>query len=299
MSRTRKNYLLIIAVGSLIVILALLLREDIAMRFPIPQAKVLQAQRGIGKNTDWEPALHHINGLDWALVPAGCFTMGSTDKQIAEASGSCNQFSGSDNCRDELSAKEQPAHQVCFEQLFWIGLTEVTNQEYGSSSSTDMVSMYRAPNWPRETVTWQEAQTFCESHDARLPTEAEWEYAARGPDAFVYPWGNTFDPLYREQAEMLNPQAVASVCVDVSWVGARGMGGNVMEWMADWYGPYSALAQVNPSGTFGGEKRIARGGSWASYASYLIRTAQRNPFDADYASSTLGFRCVRDFDGTQ
>jgi formylglycine-generating enzyme required for sulfatase activity len=132
--------------------------------------------------------------MNMALIPAGCFNMGSTDLQLDEALDSCDRFYGATKCQYDFSQTEQPSHEVCFEQPYWIGVTEVTNQQYGSSSSTDMKAMYRAPSWPRETVTWAQALDYCQSRGARLPTEAEWEFAARGPDNLIYPWGNEFKP---------------------------------------------------------------------------------------------------------
>jgi eukaryotic-like serine/threonine-protein kinase len=156
--------------------------------------------------------------------------------------------------------------------------------------------MYRAPEWPRETVTWTEAATFCAGIGARLPTEAEWEYAARGPDSLLYPWGNEIQAAFRENAAMLNPQGVKSVRVDRSWVGAWGMSGNVMEWVAEAFDPASTPAQINPKVPQNGEQRLARGGSWASYADFLLRATQRIPYDSDFASSVVGFRCAHDFE---
>jgi formylglycine-generating enzyme required for sulfatase activity len=105
-----------------------------------------------------------------ALVPAGCFPMGSNDGDF----------------------DEQPVHQICFDTPFWIDVTEVTNGQFAALSG----QAERSSNWtdadrPRETVTWVEADAFCRLRGARLPTEAEWEYAAREPDGLVYPWGNT------------------------------------------------------------------------------------------------------------
>jgi formylglycine-generating enzyme required for sulfatase activity len=160
-----------------------------------------------------------------------------------------------------------------------------------------MINMYRAPGWPRETVTWAEAAAFCSGMGARLPTEAEWEYAARGPDGLIYAWGNETSPSYRQEAEMLNPQDVRSIKIDISWVGAQGMSGNVMEWAADAFDPASTPARINSNAVQDHELRIVvRGGSWASYEDFLLRTTQRIPYEPGYASSIIGFRCARDFE---
>lgn len=230
-----------------------------------------------------------------ALVPAGYFKMGSTDLQLAEALDSCNRFFGARKCQYDFSETEQPSHKVCFDQPYWIGVTEVTNKQYGSSSSTDLASMYQAPTWPRETVTWAKAFDYCQSRGARLPTEAEWEFAARGPDNLIYPWGDEFNPDFLISGT-LSPGSAGLKEKGVSWIGAYDLSGGVQEWVADWYGPYSGEPQTNPAGPMAGDQKLARGGSWFSFASFFVRAAQRVPYDPDYASSVVGFRCARDFE---
>ena len=128
------------------------LRKQVARRSLLSQSEIRQAYEGVRRNEDWEPRLHRLNNLDWVLVPAGCFTMGSSDAQLDEARDSCNRFYGSGNCQYDFPAAEQPGHSVCFEKPYWMGVAEITNREYGSSSSTNNVTMYRGPDWPRETV---------------------------------------------------------------------------------------------------------------------------------------------------
>ena len=271
------------------------LYESITRRLPISQSNIQAAQSGVTKNADWTPAIHHFDGLDWALVPSGCFSMGSTESQIEEALSACKTYGG-ENCPYVFDQIVTPGAPVCFEKPYWINVTEVTNHEYGSSSSTNMISMYRGPSWPRETITWQEAVDYCASNRSRLPTEAEWEYAARGPDGLMYPWGNEMSGSYREEAELLNPYDVESIDIDTSWVGAQDMSGNVMEWVADAFDPTSTPRTISPKVTQSPELRIVRGGSWASYQDFLLRTTQRIPYDTDFASSVVGFRCARDLE---
>ncbi|MEP7134503.1 MAG: SUMF1/EgtB/PvdO family nonheme iron enzyme [Chloroflexota bacterium] len=244
---------------------------------PISESQIGLAQAGVTQNQDWQPVIRQFDGLDWVLVPAGCFQMGSTESQLEDALSACKVYGG-ENCPFVFDLVEQPESKVCFEKPYWISATEVTNREYGSSSSTDMTTMYRGPKWPRETVTWHQAFDFCASVGSRLPTEKEWEYAASGPDEWIYAWGNEVSPAYQSQAGRLNPQNVDSIQADTSWVGAMGLSGNVAEWVAD---------QNN-------EQSVARGGSWASYAPFLLRTTQRIPYAPEYASSVIGFRCARD-----
>jgi len=135
---------------------------------------------------------------------------------------------------------ERPAHEQCFAEPFWIDVYEVTNEQYGSYREM------QGADRPREMITWFEAATHCESRGARLPTEAEWGYAARGPDSLIFPWGNELaaasvnfcdincmpvapwaelssDDGYRTTAP------VGTYPQGVSWVGALDMSGDVWE----------------------------------------------------------------------
>ena len=150
------------------------------------------ATQGVATNASWKPVIQNHDGLDMALVPAGCFKMGATDEQLEEALASCDTYYGVYGCQQSFE-NEQPAHQVCISAPYWIGLTAVTNWQYGIESWLNFGSARREPTWPRETVNWQQAADFCKQRGARLPTEAEWEFAARGPNALIYPWGNEYD----------------------------------------------------------------------------------------------------------
>jgi formylglycine-generating enzyme required for sulfatase activity len=279
----------------LVVIVSSLLRNEVAVRMPIHTSQLEQASAGVRQNADWHPIIRHLNGINMALVPAGCFTMGSTDLQLEEAFDSCNRFFGAAKCQYDFPQTEQPIHKVCFERPYWIGVTEITNKQYGSSSSTDLTTMYRGPAWPRETVNWAQAVDFCQARGARLPTEAEWEFAARGPDNLIYPWGDTFDPAFLISGT-LSPGTAGLKREGVSWVGTYDMSGGVEEWVADWYGPYTSEPKTNPAGPRDGEYKVTRGGSWFSFASFFVRTTQRVPNDPDYASSVVGFRCAGDLE---
>jgi formylglycine-generating enzyme required for sulfatase activity len=269
--------------------------KEVAARLPIQASRLQLASAGIKHNVDWQPIIRRLDGIEMALVPAGCFEMGSTDLQLAVALDSCNRFYGAAKCPVDFSQIEQPSHQVCFQQPFWIGVKEVTNRLYGSSSSTDRIAMYRSPSWPRETVTWAQAEGYCRARGARLPTEAEWEFAARGPDNLIYPWGNDFNPDYLISGS-LSPGATGVKKQGISWVGAYDLSGGVEEWVADWYAPYNEATETNPTGPVDGEQKVARGGSWFSFAPFMVRAAHRVPYEPDYASSVVGFRCALDLD---
>jgi hypothetical protein len=219
---------------------------------------------------DWQPQMQTFSGIDMVRVPAGCFMMGSDD--------------GNDD--------EQPVHEQCLDE-FWIGRTEVTNGQYGSSSRVPVPS---DEDFPREYVSWFDAQDFCTSKGLRLPTEAEWEYAARGSQNLIYPWGNTFDPSLVVSRQTSNNQivAVGSRVGGASWVGALDMAGSLWEWTSSLYEPYPYDAEDGRERDTGNDmnvRRVLRGGSWFEDTADYFLTVVR---DSHVPSSALhiGFRCV-------
>jgi formylglycine-generating enzyme required for sulfatase activity len=227
-----------------------------------------------GRNEDWSPFIDEFAGVEMVLVPAGCFMMGDENGE----------------------QDEYPVHEVCFEESFWIDRYEVTNVDYGSSG------LYSNSNYPREDLTWVDAQKFCEHRGARLPTEAEWEYAARGPSNWIYPWGNEFiaENAVCWSNSVGHPSDIGSRLGGQSWVGAYDMSGNVWEWVNDWYGPYSEERQINPIGPESGEYRIYRGGSWGNNHVGTLRSSYRTAtVPDDYRTGgwnyDIGFRCARSF----
>jgi formylglycine-generating enzyme required for sulfatase activity len=253
-------------------------------------AELVLADAGVQHNQDWSPIERRINGHDMVLVPAGCFTMGSSAAQIEVAHESCELFFGRGKCQVDFPALEQPIRELCFNQPFWIGRTEITNRQFGAPRYTEKERHYRARSWPVEAVSWAEARDFCGAHGMRLPTEAEWEFAARGPDSLIYPWGDEF---YADRViwGMLNPDDVAQYPDGASWVGAFDLSGSIAEWVQDPFSPYASLP--NPSKPL---RHVARGGSWFSFAPFYLRSAMRATYGQDFASSVIGFRCAADFD---
>ncbi len=249
-------------------------------------------------------------------------------------------FQGSDI--KDAPANEKPAHNVTLD-AFCIDLYEVTAREYRSCS--DVGKCKRAATeveWPNITpadkkiysplctiddpekgdhpincVSWDMASTYCKAQDKRLPTEAEWEYATRGPDGRVYPWGdeqptakhlNACGPecvawgkqnksplqaLYQEDDGFATTAPVGKFEAGRSRFGPYDVVGNVWEWVADWYGDYSPVDKANPTGPDAGQRRVIRGGAWnGSFASWLhpsFRYAQ----DPNAASHGIGFRCAK------
>lgn len=153
---------------------------------------------------------------------------------------------------------------------------------------------------PVTSVSWKDANDFCRWAGKRLPSEAEWEKAARGPKGFEYPWGNTWDPK-KINAMSENPDApysaVGSFLADKSPYGVYDMAGNVAEWVEDWYDAYPG-AEPSDIKFFGKIQRVVRGGMTSSghydSLSVVFRTARRTHLLPQTALIDLGFRCVKD-----
>lgn len=222
----------------------------------------------VTQNADWEPIAEDFNGVSMVQVPAGCFTMGHENGR-----------------RDE-----QPEHEICFKNPFWIDQYEVSNATFGS------IGAFEGDTRPRENLTWFEARDHCAVRGARLPTEAEWEYAARGVDGLIYPWGNNFiDANLTYDANFQNQTSeVGSRPDGVSWVGAYDMAGNVWEWVSSLYHPYPYDADhESPDNTQ--DRRIYRGGL-GNYIDYGTSGATRFRASPDYRDWFIGFRCAKDDD---
>jgi formylglycine-generating enzyme required for sulfatase activity len=205
---------------------------------------------------------------------------------------------------------------------YWIDQTEVTNTHYGRCVA---VGACRAPStcsWGEPTygdpsmahhpvvcVTWQDAASYCRWTGGRLPTEAEWEFAARGPEGSVYPWGDRFDGTRLNSCDANCPHTdsqvlsiddgfertapVGSFPDGASWCGAMDLAGNVWEWVGDWHARYPLTHQTNPAGPQDGTERIIRGGSWFDWDEYgFLRADNRHPYESRSSHDQTGFRCV-------
>jgi len=245
------------------------------------------------------------DGMVMVYAPAGEFLMGSDDDDVDEAMQLCAELAY--DCGREWFEAEQPAHAVALGS-FWIDQTEVTNAHYRDcveagdcepphdrrSYTRDEYYGTRAyDDYPVIKVSWQQARTYCEWAGARLPTEAEWEYAARGPGGFVYPWGDSppGEALANCCGYVGDTTRAGSYPAGASWCGALDMAGNVWEWVADWYRSYPSERQVNPAGPAYGEWRVLRGGPWG-YGQYLARCAFRRTYGGVHWGENVGFRCA-------
>lgn len=206
---------------------------------------------------------------------------------------------------------EQPQHSVYLDG-YWIDNHEVTRQQYGRCVEADVCrsiagseadGSYHTDNLPMINTTWNDAKTYCEWAGRRLPTEAEWEKAARGKDKRIFPWGNRepemcnsgYEPNVNynsSEPRQLYIEVVGYACSAPS--GAIDMAGNVWEWVADYFdeGYYAISPYANPEGPSTGDRRVMRGGSWKNKNPNFLRTANRWGEAETYYSDSLGFRCA-------
>jgi len=254
------------------------------------------------------------DGMEMVYVPGGTFHMGS------------------DAGDPDAGNDEFPRHAVTLDG-FWIDRTEVSNGQFaaflnergnreehgapwlelgsGYCQIEHVEGEYRSRIASDDRavvmVSWYGADAYCRWAGGRLPTEAEWEYAARGPGGTVYPWGD--DPPTCERARFFgcasSAMEVGSRPDGAGWCGAQDLAGNVWEWVADWYGPYLAGRQENPAdrqenpagrrenpaGPVSGEDRVMRGGGWHA-SQREVRAACRSHAAPVAHVGCVGFRCV-------
>lgn len=216
-------------------------------------------------------------------IPGGEFQMGSPE--------------------GEGDPSERPRHIVRVKG-FLMDKTEVTWGQYrrfltaSSSQPPPKSPVWGMPEaFPASSITWDEARAFCAWTGGRLPTEAEWERAARGDDARQYPWGNTFDP-WRCNTRDGGPHAPTPAAEYPDCVGPYGvldLTGSVSEWCSDWYEEayYAKSPAENPTGPETGSRRVSRGGTWMS-ASQSSRVTSRLGVDPPWHGPMQGFRCAQD-----
>jgi formylglycine-generating enzyme required for sulfatase activity len=227
-------------------------------------------------------------GVAMAYVPAGPFPMGS----------------------DRGSPDEQPIHTVDLD-AFYIDAYEVTNGLYeacveadvcqplrkkGSATRSYYYDNRRYVRFPVLFVDWNMAHTYCEWRDARLPTEAEWEKAARGGTTVFYPWGDVPNCNLANYGNCIgDTSGVTIYALGASRYGVHNMAGNVWEWVSDWYSDdyYRSSPPEDPQGPETGTEKVLRGGSWKdNYAD--IRSVNREAERPSYSSQLIGFRCAKD-----
>lgn len=252
---------------------------------------------------DFSPSKNGVYAGDTAsesgmvFIPSGEFLMGSTEREGRLG------FS--------IGVDEVPQHRVSVD-AFFIDRYEVTNRQYqefvdATGHSAPVDNSMGKYSWkensplpdqedlPVTQVSWYDAGAYCKWTGKRLPTETEWEKAARSTDGRQWPWGNKFhenacNTKHITQGEIL---PVGSVPDDRSPYGVFDMCGNVSEWTSSWYLPYPKSSLKRES--FGETYKVTRGGSWVMPALPYSRSAYRaNTFIPDYKHRGIGFRCAKD-----
>jgi len=227
------------------------------------------------------PLQKRSDGAEMVSIPAGEFWMGSED---ADAS-----FDEKLRRRVYLDAFQIDKFEVT--NALYRKFMEATNRE---SPQYWYDSKWNGLQQPVVGVSWDDAWAYCSWAGKRLPTEAEWEKAARGTDGRKYPWGEQWDSSRANSSETKigKTVAVGSYSGGVSPYGVHDVAGNVWEWVEDWYdeGLYQHSPDHNPKGSESGQQRVVRGGSWYLNARYS-RTSGRLKYLPSARFFTIGFRC--------
>ncbi|MBF0342327.1 MAG: formylglycine-generating enzyme family protein [Magnetococcales bacterium] len=227
-------------------------------------------------------------GMVLVLIPPGSFVMGADrtmDERVVET--------------------ETPRHKVIIGQGFYLGKYEVTQAQWQAVMGSNR-SEFPGRDLPVENVSWEDVQEFIQKLNRlektdlyRLPTEAEWEYAARAGTETVRYWGNGMEEMERyawfgyDQGNAYRQTHPVGQLQPNGW-GLHDMLGNVWEWVADWHGEryYQVSPEVDPKGPDKGVSRVVRGGSWNNGGESL-RISNRHDYHHEYRNSAVGFRLAR------
>jgi iron(II)-dependent oxidoreductase len=233
------------------------------------------------------------DGSAMVWVPAGKYKMGATQDDLRYARGRLD---------GEINDDAGPVHEVRISKGFWLGKHEVTNAQYRAYCDAAGVEFPadsdQEANHPVVYVSWEDVEAYCHHFGLVLPTEAQWEYAARGPENRWFPWGNFWDSKRVCYSHRRGPGGttfpVGSFPAGASWCGALDLAGNAQEFCNDWYDKlyYQDSPTDDPEGPASGEYRCARGGGYGNPPA-VQRSAARNINYPDDRDGDFGFRvCI-------
>ena len=240
---------------------------------------------GIARGAGLPKQIIGTDGAPLVLVPAGEFVMGSTP----------GGYIFGDN--------ETPRRRI-YLKAFYIDKYEITNRRFRKffAPVERYAGSFEEPEQPVVGVTWFQARDYCARVGRRLPTEAQWEKAARGADGRTYPWGDERATCVRAVMGGEIPScskgfatwSAGSRPLGASPFGAMDMAGNAMEWVADWYRGnfYAQMPGKNPKGPGAGSLKVLRGGAWFN-SRFLMRSAFRTGYAPYESNHGVGFRCAR------
>jgi formylglycine-generating enzyme required for sulfatase activity/tRNA A-37 threonylcarbamoyl transferase component Bud32 len=311
---------LVLAVGAGGYVFTTRSRPAIAPGVPVPSAMSAMSAPTVSTPVTSSPVPHARCPADTVLLPGGKMFMGARD--LADANPT-HPVTVSAFCIDRTEVTTE-AYMACVskgecekppDQVFWHGISDEARKRLSPLCNAGDPSRTKHPI---NCVAWSMAATYCQKRGQRLPTEAEWEFAARGQGQRKYPWGDDapsakylnacgkecvawgvahgepHNAMYDEDDHFPATAPVGSFPAGASAEGVLDLAGNVWEWTADWYAPYGPEPAVDPKGPPTGDKRVARGGDYFGYEPNWARPAYRFRTDPDTYNHAIGFRCAAD-----
>lgn len=253
-------------------------------------------------------------GFELVYVPGGTYTMGISQehlRQLCDQRGETNPNRCAEIIQDDTGATYQETVEI---QPYWIDRFEVTIEQFqrlcGMNINTTLddcidntfdEGLTLSPNQPQVGISWYTANFLCNQRNARLPTEAEWEFAASGFENSVFAWGDTFNSnlIHYPDPQFTKTYPIGSISENVSWVGAFDMTGNVEEWVEDRFA-VRVLSNIEPQDWPSPSiinaleiSRMTKGGFWNSSFWNLTNFYRRQATSPEVISPNIGFRCVR------
>lgn len=275
---------------------------------------IITSMTAVGATAQGEPeaglVVEDRFGVEMIYLPPGSFQLGVTTEQLMLL---CEAFEWNQStCNDRLESymdTDVLSTQDIHVEAFWIDKYEVTIEQFADYAARspfvegtvkNMADHY--PNLfdndqkPLLGMEWYLAMQYCNGRLARLPTEAEWEYAASGPHNFIFPWGNDFEGDIHDYVGLPGEtHAVGSYSNNASWIGAFDMAGNAAEWVEDRFRPYDSETPAWSDAHDTDVDRVVRGGSWGDSV-LLATTFARDSDNPSELIKWVGFRCARSSD---